>query len=131
MSKLNAFKKLLKESIREVLHEEGLVGNVQIQENNYSQPVTKQYNEYVEKPSTGNVLLDLLHETRDDGGWRDMGTHSTTTNPQQFLQQNFGNNVKTGKVSDMLQSKPGTLDINNVDISIVPNFSEIASKMNL
>lgn len=119
MSKLNAFKKLIKEAIREVLTEEGILN-----ENRTNNIKTTPYNQgkmIVE--STGNPLMDLINETRNDGGWMDMGTLNSSNTHNMGGNHFSGEHSVVGNVGDMLSSANKSGDMNQISIDVVPDFS--------
>jgi hypothetical protein len=125
--KASEFKKLIKEAVREVLLEE--------LSNNSPQPIQEQINTpyHLSKnisTSTGDPLLDLLNETKDNGDWRDLGNFQTE-NIQNFKNQFMPEkSPQIGDVGAMLtHTNKNTSDINQVEIDVVPNFSKLMGNM--
>jgi hypothetical protein len=125
--KASEFKKLIKEAVREVLLEE--------LSNNSPKPIQEQINTpYIIKhndyQSTGDPLLDLLNETKDNGDWRDLGNFQTE-NIQNFKNQFMPEkSPQVGDVGAMLtNTNKNTSDINQVEIDVVPNFSKLMGNM--
>jgi len=147
--KVGQFKQLMKECLREVLKEE-LQGIKQVlsEQNKTIQPLKKvgttapDYTEVnkVGTPihqlknivSSGDPLIDLLNETKyntDPSEWQNFGDF-TQNMAQGYNAKNFNTaEPAVGTVDDMLNNQPRTNDINQINIDVVPDFSQFMGAM--
>jgi len=139
--KTSEFKNLIKECVREVLKEELQGIKQQLSEHSKTiQPLKKvggftapNYNTTGNPPEnfknisqTGDPLIDLLNETKIDMSgedWKNFGhfDNARNFNPNTLA---YGNEPQVGTVGDMLSSAPKTNDINQIEIDVVPNYSQ-------
>lgn len=136
MSKVDQFKKLIKEAVREVLKEEGLLFE---KVNNETKSILEQNNRFhnikedyytgtpknnLKYQSSGDPLIDLLNETRNEGEWRNLGGDNFNTSQLNHFSPPIGN------IGDMLSNtNKNTADINQVSVDVVPNFSHLMNNM--
>lgn len=124
------FKNLIKEAVREVLLEE----LSQTTQTTYPQPLKEQveisYHQSKNITPSGNPLIDLINETREDGGWKDLGNFQSE-NIQGFSNQFMPTKPpQTGNIGAMLNNtNKHTSDINQVNIDVVPNYSKLMSNL--
>ena len=153
--KLDAFRKIIREEVKKAIQEElkdVLLEAVQLasKPTDLSAPikqVTQPYSkvESTYKPSfsdiiteerkpiisTGNVMLDLLNETAQDGGWRTL--NGGEFNTSQAVGWNGGapgmmggsNTPVVASVDEMIKSQGPVRDINDVRIDVVPDFTKL------
>ena len=151
--KLDAFRKIIREEVKKVIQEEmrdvllevvKAASKPELTENKYI-PVPHSKVESTYKPSlsqviagerkpapsTGNVMLDLLNETAQDGGWRTL--NGGEFNASQAVGWAGGAPGLTGggesipvvaTVDEMIKSQGPVRDINDVSIDVVPDFSK-------
>lgn len=144
MSKLNAFRKLIREEVRHVIREELralLLEPSDTQKHNkitYKETIKESVNKaapqvrVAERVST-DPIKDLLMETAMG---MDSNTYKTLVGADSSMAQNFAQlrdsmfrpeqSVTTvGTVSDMLSSAQATSDITQVQIDTVPDFTGV------
>jgi len=136
--KVTQFKNLLKECMREVLKEEFIPSLVENKLIELKQPIN-QLEPQNKKPkkesnSSDNPLIDLLNETKSNmtgEDWQSIGNFKTD-NVSGFSGNipNPMTDVKVGTVNDMLVQNKGVQDINQVDIDVVPDFSNFMKVLN-
>lgn len=134
--KVGQFKQLMKECLREVLAEEGIITenikpkniNIHPKRNITGNPPLN----LTSIPKTGDVMIDLLNETKyntDPSEWQNFGDFT-----QNMAQGYNANHFRTsepevGTVEDMLSNQPKTNDINQVSIDVVPDYSKFMGAM--
>ena len=139
--KLEAFRKIIREEVRDVIKEElSLIMQTPITETKIVQkPVVEQktktnsLSELIEespqqpqqptKPLFEGVgaIADVLNQTHVEGGWRNLNGGMTA---QDAVGYAGGAPTKVVQsADDMLASAPKTTDINQVTIDAVPDFS--------
>ena len=153
--KLDAFRKIIREEIKKAIQEEMrdiLLEAVKSASKpvNSSTPVKqptqpyskvesiykKQFSDIMAEekksiPSTGNVMLDLLNETAQAGEWRTL--NGGEFNASQAVGWNGGapgmmggsNTPVVATVGEMIQSQGPVRDITDVNIDVVPDFSNL------
>ena len=142
--KLEAFRKIIREEVRDVIKEElSLIMQTPITENKIVQkPVVEQksktnsLSELIEespqqpqqptKPLFEGVgaIADVLNQTHAEGGWRNLNGGMTAQDAVGFSGgMSAGNTKVVQSADDMLASAPKTTDINQVKIDAVPDFS--------
>lgn len=125
--KASEFKNLIKEAVREVLLEE-------LSQTTIPEPLKEQIETQFQQPKkiepSGNLLMDLINETRDGGDWKDLGTFQSE-NIQSFQNQfTPAKPAQTGDIGAMLNNtNKHTNDINQVSIDVVPNYSKLMSSL--
>jgi hypothetical protein len=147
--KIEAFRKIIREEVRDVIKEElSLIMSTPITETKIvKKPVVEQK---VQKPSfselvnkeivqqkqptfepTGNPMLDILNETAAAGEWRNInGGGYTAQDAVGFAGGMPGGSAKVVEsVDQMLAGKQGITDLNQVSIDAVPDFSGLMGKM--
>jgi hypothetical protein len=153
--KIEAFRKIIREEVRDVIKEElSLIMSTPITETKVVQkPVVEQktkkpsLSELTEtiQPTTpqqpqqpsqplfegAGALSDILNQTHVEGGWRNMnGGTMTAQNAVGFQGGMPGGETKVvSSVNEMMASQPKTSDINQVSIDAVPDFSGLMGKM--
>jgi len=146
--KLDAFRKIIREEVRDVIKEElSLIMSTPITETKIvKKPVVEQkvnkpsfseiVNEEVvqQKPPTfeptGNPMLDILNETAAAGEWRSLNGGYNSSHAAGFAGGMPGGNVKVVEsVDQMLANKQPVSDINQVVIDAVPDFSGVMGKL--
>ena len=152
--KIEAFRKIIREEVRDVIKEElSLIMSTPITENKIIQkPVVEQktskksISELIEtvQPTTpqqpqkstqplfegAGAISDILNQTHVEGGWRDMNSGMTSQDAVGFQGGMPGAETKTvNSVDEMVASQPKTSDINQVSIDAVPDFSVLMCKM--
>lgn len=153
--KIEAFRKIIREEVRDVIKEElSLIMSTPITETKIIQkPVVEQktprksLSELTEtvQPTTpqqpqqptqplfegAGAISDILNQTHVEGGWRDMnGGTMTAQNAVGFQGGMPGAETKVvNSVDEMMASQPKTSDINQVSIDAVPDFSGLMGKM--
>jgi hypothetical protein len=143
--KTSDFKNLIKEAVREVVKEELKVIKIALREhNNILQPYKKvgtvqssniaspkNYTPtHTQYQTTGNPMLDILNETRigmTGNDWNDLGTinSSMAHGTNSFIEKP----TQVGTVGDMLSNSSVSSDLNQIEIDVVPNFSELMGAM--
>lgn len=144
MSKLDALRKLIREEMRQVIREELpklLVENKSM--NKYSETFKPKKNDQppltlntrerkvVAPTITGNSMLNsLLNETAASMTPADE-VHVSTTDVDGYslMQQSIDDNAEVGAIQDMLQSAAPSSAVEMVQITKVPDFSELMDKM--
>ena len=142
--KLEAFRKIIREEVRDVIKEElSLIMQTPITETKIVQkPVVEQksktnsLSELIEespqqpqqssKPLFEGVgaIADVLNQTHAEGGWRNLNGGMTAQDAVGFQGGISGGATKVVQsADDMLASAPKTTDINQVTIDAVPDFS--------
>ena len=153
--KIEAFRKIIREEVRDVIKEElSLIMSTPITETKVVQkPVVEQkstkpsLSELTEtvQPTTpqqpqqptqplfegAGALSDILNQTHNEGGWRNMnGGTMTAQNAVGFQGGMPGAETKVvSSVDEMMASQPKTSDINQISIDAVPDFSGLMGKM--
>ena len=148
--KLEAFRKIIREEVRDVIKEElSLIMQTPITENKIVQkPVVEQktktnsLSELIEespqqpqkstKPLFEGVgaIADVLNQTHAEGGWRNLNGGMTAQDAVGFQGGMPGGATKVVQsADDMLASAPKTSDINQVTIDAVPDFSGLMSTL--
>ena len=142
--KLEAFRKIIREEVRDVIKEElSLIMQTPITETKIVQkPVVEQksktnslsklieespqQSQQPTKPLFEGVgaIADVLNQTHAEGGWRNLNGGMTAQDAVGFSGAMPGANTQVVKsADDMLASAPKTTDINQVTIDAVPDFS--------
>ena len=145
--KIEAFRKIIREEVRDVIKEElSLIMQTPITENKIIQkPVVEQktktnsLSELIEetpqqpqqspKPTQPlfegiGAIADVLNQTHQEGGWRNLNGGMTAQDAVGFQGGMPGTPTKVVKsADDMLASAPKTTDLNQVSIDAVPDFS--------
>jgi len=150
--KVEAFRKIIREEVRDVIKEElSLIMSTPVTETKVVQkPVVEQktkkhsLSELTEtvQPTApqqpqqplfegAGALSDILNQTHVEGGWRNLnGGTMTAQNAVGFQGGMPGGETKVvSSVDEMMASQPKTSDINQVSIDAVPDFSGIMGKM--
>ena len=85
----------------------------------------------VKKPkSSGDPLIDLLNETAQAGEWRSLnGDGYNASDAVSWAGGMPGGNVQVGTVDQMLAKPQHVSDINEVRIDVVPDFTDLMSKL--
>ena len=153
--KLEAFRKIIREEVRDVIKEElSLIMQAPITETKIVQkPVVEQKSKnnslselIEEKPKTETpkhettafskplfegvgALADVLNQTHVEGGWRNLNGGMSSQDAVGFSGGMPGTPTKVvNSVDEMMASQPKTSDINQVSIDAVPDFSGLMSK---
>ena len=148
--KIEAFRKIIREEVRDVIKEElSLIMSTPVTETKVVQkPVVEQK---TQRPSLSELteetqqsqqptkplfegvgaLADVLNQTHAEGGWRNInGGTMTAQNAVGFQGGMPGGETKVvNSVDEMMASQPKTSDINQVSIDAVPDFSGLMGKM--
>ena len=142
--KLEAFRKIIREEVRDVIKEElSLIMQTPITENKIIQkPVVEQktnsLSELIEespqqlqkstKPLFEGVgaIADVLNQTHAEGGWRNLNGGMTARDAVGYTGGAPTKVVQSA--DDMLATAPKTTDINQVTIDAVPDFSGLMGK---
>jgi len=147
--KIEAFRKIIREEVRDVIKEElSLIMQTPITETKVVQkPVVEQkqtkpsLSELTEEPQPQQpnkplfegvgALADVLNQTHAEGGWRNLNGGSMTAQDAVGFQGGMpgGATKVVQSADDMLASAPKTTDINQVSIDAVPDFSGLMGKM--
>jgi len=150
--KIEAFRKIIREEVRDVIKEElSLIMSTPVTETKVVQkPVVEQK---TQRPSLSELtetvqpnvpqqptqplfegagaLSEILNQTHAEGGWRNInGGTMTAQNAVGFQGGMPGGETKVvNSVDEMMASQPKTSDINQVSIDAVPDFSGLMGKM--
>ena len=150
--KIEAFRKIIREEVRDVIKEElSLIMSTPITETKVVQkPVVEQktprksLSELTEtvqptapqrptKPlfDSNNPLAQMLNETAAAGEWRNLNGGTMTSQDAVGFQGGMpGAETKVvNSVDEMMASQPKTSDINQVSIDAVPDFTGLMDKM--
>ena len=153
--KLEAFRKIIREEVRDVIKEElSLIMQTPITETKTVQkPVVEQKSEnnslselIEEKPKTetpkhettafskplfegAGALADVLNQTHAEGGWRNLNGGMSSQDAVGFQGGMPGAPTKVVDSVDEMISNQKTSDINQVSIDAVPDFSGLMGKM--
>ena len=153
--KLEAFRKVIREEVRDVIKEElSLIMQTPITENKVVQkPVVEQkknnnsLSELIEeKPKTETpkhettafskplfegvgALADVLNQTHNEGGWRNLNGGMSSQDAVGFQGGMPGTPTKVVDSVDAMVANQKTSDINQVSIDAVPDFSGLMGKM--
>lgn len=151
--KLDAFRKIIREEVKKAIQEEmrdvllEAVKSASKPNLTENKSITKPYSkvESTYKPSlsqvmaeekksippTGNPILDLLNETAQAGEWRTL--NGGEFNASQAVGWNGGapgmmggsNTPVVSTVDEMIKTQGPVRDINDVNIDVVPDFSNL------
>lgn len=151
--KLDAFRKIIREEVKKAIQEEmrdvllEAVKSASKPNLTENKSITKPYSkvestykpslsqvmaeERKSIPSTGNVMLDLLNETAQAGEWRTL--NGGEFNASQAVGWNGGapgmmggsNTPVVATVDEMIKTQGPVRDINDVNIDVVPDFSNL------
>ena len=149
--KIEAFRKIIREEVRDVIKEElSLIMQTPITETKVVQkPVVEQkqtkpsLSELTEEPQQTQsqqptqplfegvgALADVLNQTHAEGGWRNLNGGMSSQDAVGFQGGMPGTPTKVvSSVDEMMASQPKTSDINQVSIDAVPDFSGLMGKM--
>ena len=136
--KLEKFKELIKEAVREVLMEENFQ-KTQINENFQKTPSflrdihkTNGIEKITNRPlSTGNPLLDLLNETKSSMGgddWDDIGQFNSS-NSQGFNPNTNNSTPVVETMNDVFANTRGGSTEEQIQVGAVPDFSKLMGSM--
>ncbi len=148
--KLDAFRKVIREEVKKAIQEElkaVLLEAVKVASTptkQITQPYSKVESTYKPTfsdiiaeerkpmPSTGNVMLDLLNETAQDGGWRTLNGGEFNASQAvgwaggaPHLMGGGSNTPVVATVDEMIKTQGPVRDINDVSIDVVPDFSKL------
>ncbi len=147
--KIEAFRKIIREEVRDVIKEElSLIMSTPITETKVVQkPVVEQktqrpsLSELTEEPQPqqptqplfegAGAIASILNQTHAEGGWRNINGGGYSAQDAVGFQGGMpGGETKVVKsVDEMMASQPKTSDINQVSIDAVPDFSGLMGKM--
>ena len=149
--KLEAFRKIIREEVRDVIKEElSLIMQTPITETKVVQkPVVEQksktnsLSELIEKTPQvqqptkptqplfegAGALADVLNQTHAEGGWRNLNGGMSSQDAVGFQGGMPGAPTKVVDSVDEMISNQKTSDINQVSIDAVPDFSGLMGKM--
>jgi len=149
--KLEAFRKIIREEVRDVIKEElSLIMQTPITENKIVQkPVVEQKTKtnslseligetpQVQQPTEPiqplfegvGALADVLNQTHVEGGWRNLNGGMSSQDAVGFQGGMPGAPTKVVDSVDAMISNQKTSDINQVSIDAVPDFSGLMGKM--
>ena len=150
--KLEALRKLIREEMRTVIQEElkGILTEavviasapeqkVQVQqphekiESSIKPTFSQVMGETKEVVSTGNPIMDLLNETKNEGEWRTINGGYNAQDAVSFSGGSPGmggiNTPVVSSVDQMISKHAPVHDINNVRIDSVPDFTGLMNKL--
>ena len=149
--KIEAFRKIIREEVRDVIKEElSLIMQAPITETKIVQkPVVEQksktnsLSELIEKTPQvqqptkptqplfegAGALADVLNQTHAEGGWRNLNGGMSSQDAVGFQGGMPGAPTKVVDSVDEMISNQKTSDINQVSIDAVPDFSGLMGKM--
>jgi len=148
---IDQFKELIKGCVRDVIREELQVLTENKQtitptvKRNLQEELSKKFNpninpskrtgdrpDYLDLPTTGDPLLDILNETKHTMSSEDYQSIGNFGSPQAQGFSNYnglGGEVPVGNTSDMLSTAKASRDINQVSIDVVPDYSQMMKAM--
>jgi hypothetical protein len=147
--KIEAFRKIIREEVRDVIKEElSLIMSTPVTETKVVQkPVVEQktqrpsLSELTEEPQPqqptkplfegAGAIANILNQTHAEGGWRNInGGGYSAQDAVGFAGGMPGGATKVvNSVDEMMASQPKTSDINQISIDAVPDFSGLMGKM--
>jgi hypothetical protein len=147
--KIEAFRKIIREEVRDVIKEElSLIMSTPVTETKVVQkPVVEQktqrpsLSELTEEPQPqqptqplfegAGAIASILNQTHAEGGWRNINGGGYSAQDAVGFQGGMpGGETKVVKsVDEMMASQPKTSDINQISIDAVPDFSGLMGKM--